>query len=55
LTNLPQTIYGAALLDDAGTTLLGVMVIAEPVPLSAVGQEVNLGTVSLTFVLQPLS
>ena len=55
VTNLPQTIYGYALLNDAGTVLLGVAKLPTAIPLTAAGQEINLGAVSLTLLLQPMS
>jgi len=55
VTNLPQNVYGAALLSNASAALLAVMTLITPVTLDAVGQEINLGTLSFTFVPQPLS
>lgn len=47
VTNLPQTVYGYALIDTAaGTDLLGVAKLPTPIPLTAVGQEINIGTVA---------
>lgn len=51
----PQTIYGFALLDAALDTLLGVELLTTPVTISAVGQEIDLGAVTIDFVLQPMS
>jgi hypothetical protein len=53
VTNLPQTIYGFALRDAAGTTLLAVETLATPITLTEAGQEINLGTVKFDFVPQP--
>ena len=50
-----QTVYGYALIDDAGAMLLGLQLLDVPVPISQVGNFVDLGKVPLTFVLQPLS
>lgn len=55
LTNLPQTIYGYCLLDTTLATLLAVQTIPTPVGLTAVGQQVDLGTVAMTLVQQPIS
>ena len=55
LTNLPQQIFGMALTNLAGTALLGVELFDEPITLTEVGQEINLGKVQMTMVLQPLS
>ena len=54
--NLPQTIYGFALFDSTGPgPLIGSQILEEPVTLTAAGQEINLGTVKFTLVLNPLS
>jgi len=54
-TNLPQTIYGYALYDSTGPgPLLGVQLLPTPIGLTAVGQQINLGTVAFTVVQQPL-
>lgn len=55
LTNLPQTIYGFALLDATLATLIGTQLLSPPVTLQAIGDFIDLGKVDLTFVLQPLS
>lgn len=54
VTNLPQTIYGAILMNNGGTTLLGMQLLDPPLTLSEAGQEVNLGSVKMTMALQPL-
>jgi len=54
-TNLPQAIYGAALTDLAGTTLLGVVKFDEPISLTAIGQQIDLGKVDLVINPQPIS
>jgi hypothetical protein len=51
----PETIYGYALLNDDSTELLGVEVFANPIPIAAVSDFVDLGAVTITFVLQPMS
>ena len=53
--NLPQTIYGFALLSEDLATLLALAVLDTPVALTAVGQQIDIGRATLTFVLQPLS
>lgn len=55
VTNLPQTIYGYALVDSTKATVLASALLPAPVPITASGQEVNLGSVKLTLNLQPLS
>lgn len=42
VTNLPQTVYGFALTDNAGTTLLATERLQTPILLTAVNQVVNL-------------
>jgi len=53
--NLPQTIYGAALIDNAGTGLLGIEMLDEPITLTGAGQQIDLGSLTFRFVLQPMS
>jgi hypothetical protein len=55
LTNLPQTIYGWALIDTAGATLIAVGQFPTPYLLQDVGQEIDLGNVTIQFVQQPMS
>lgn len=44
VTNLPQTIYGYALTDAAGTTLVAVTdPLTTPIPLTATGQGIDAG------------
>jgi hypothetical protein len=54
LTNLPQTIYGYALIDNAGATLLAAALFPDPIPLSAVGEQVSIGEATLTIVPAPI-
>jgi len=49
------TVYGFALIDNAGATLLGVVTLATPIVLSATGYQVEADPQMMTFVLQPLS
>lgn len=56
VTSLPQTIYGFALFDSTGPgPLLAVELLPTPIDLTAVGQQINLGSVTLTLVLTPMS
>lgn len=54
VTNLPQTVYGAALLTAASAALIGVEELPEPIGLTEVGQEINLGTLKFDIVAQPI-
>lgn len=51
----PQAIYGYALVDNAGTDLLGVAALPEAITIASVGDFIDLGSVNLRVVLQPLS
>ena len=53
--NLPQTIYGYALLKNDLSVMHAIKKFATPIPLTNADQEVNIDDVDLTFVLQPLS
>jgi len=55
LTNLPQTIYGFALLNDALDTLLACEVLEEPVTLTAVNQVVELGAIGFRQIANSLT
>lgn len=55
LTNLPQTIFGYGLYNEALDTLLGVTKLDTPITLQGVGEEINLGAIQLRFVLEPIS
>lgn len=52
---LTQTIYGYCLINDAGDALLAAALLPTPITLTDIDQEINLGTVEMTFVAQPLS
>jgi hypothetical protein len=54
-TNLPQSVYGFALCTDALASLLAVEALPTPISLTTVGEEINIGSAALTFVLQPMS
>ena len=49
VTNLPQTIYGAYLTDNADAVLLGAMQLDNPVTLQASGEGLSFGELSLAF------
>lgn len=51
----PETIYGYALTDSTGATLLAVQPLDVPLTISVVGDTVDLGSVDITFVLAPMS
>lgn len=51
----PQTVYGYALLTHAGATLLALQELDAPVTITLAGQEIDLGAVVMTFVLNPLN
>ncbi len=53
--NLPQAIYGFALLDTTLATLFGVQLFDNPISLNAAGQQIELPPVLLTFVQRPIS
>lgn len=53
-TNLPQTIYGYALLTNDLSTLLAVAALPTPINLTETNQEINLPPLTLTFVQQPM-
>lgn len=55
VTNLPQTIYGFALLSNDLSTLIAMEKLTEPVTLTASGQVINLGSANMTIVSQPVS
>lgn len=49
VTNLPQTIYGAYLVDNASAVLLGAYKFPNPVTLTESGQGVSFGELQLEF------
>lgn len=53
--SVPETIYGYALTDNGGTTLLGVHKLDTPVQITNVGDFVDTGPVELRFVVSPMS
>jgi len=55
VTNLPQTIFGFALLDNTLADLYAVETLATPVTLTDAGQEINIGTAKFRVVAAPLS
>jgi hypothetical protein len=52
--NLPQTIYGYALLSNDLSTLLAVQEFATPITLQAADQFIDADSAILTFVQQPV-
>jgi hypothetical protein len=48
VTNLPQTIYGFALIDHANALLLACELLPSPVTLTAVNQRIDVGDARLT-------
>lgn len=55
LVNLPQTIYGYALLDNAGAVLLALAQLPTALTLQVAGQFIEIDPVNITFVPQPMS
>lgn len=53
--NLPQTIYGFALVSDGLVTLLAVAELPEPITLQDAHQFIDLDPIEFRFVLQPIS
>lgn len=51
----PETIYGYALTDNAGATLLAVAALPTPVTISEAGEFLDLGDIRLTIVPSPIS
>lgn len=51
----PEVIYGFALVDNAGATLLGIGLLPTPVTIQAVSDFVDLGAVEIRLVLAPMS
>jgi len=52
---LPETVYGYALVDNVGTGLLATALLPNPISLTEVGQEVNLGAIQLRINSQPIT
>lgn len=51
----PETIWGYALTDNAGAVLLGIELLPTPIVITNVGDFIDLGSVTLRFVSQPIS
>jgi hypothetical protein len=51
----PITVYGIALTDSTGATLLGVAQFATPYIMQAAGYQIDADPAQITFVLQPMS
>lgn len=54
-TDLPQNIFGFAMLDTTLADLLAVEAFDLPITLTEVGQEIVIGTARFTLVAQPMS
>lgn len=55
LANLPQTIFGIVLMDNADAVLLGTALFANPETLTIVNQAIDLGNVELRILATPFS
>lgn len=55
LSNVPQTIYGYALVDHTKTTLLGVQPFPAPIRINTILDFVDAGQPTFTLLAQPLS
>ena len=53
--DLPQTIYGYGLFNEALSTVLAVQALPTPITLTEAGQFIDIDSATLTFVQQPLS
>jgi len=53
--NLPQTIYGYALLTNDLATLLAIKTFDDPITLQDADQFIDVDSATMRFVLQPLS
>jgi len=51
LTNLPQTIYGVALLDNTLAIVYGAALLPTPILLTTVGQVVEIDNIQFVFLL----
>jgi len=54
LTNLPQSIYGFALFDKTHANLWATILLPTPIVLQDVGQQIELGDITLTLVQNPM-
>ena len=52
---VPITVYGFALTDNAGTTLLAAEQLAAPITVAADGYQIDIDPVQMTLVLAPVS
>jgi len=48
VTNLPQTIFGYCMLDNADAVLLGCQTLDQTITLTAINQVVDLGSITIT-------
>lgn len=53
--NLPQTIFGYALVNNAASVLLAVETLPTPLTLQGAGEEISLGPIQMTIVQEPIS
>jgi hypothetical protein len=54
-TNLPQTIQGYVLVDNGVTGWIGLAIFDNPITLTEIGQQIDIGFATFRVVLQPLS
>jgi hypothetical protein len=54
LTNLPQTIYGFALVNNGSTVLFGSQAFSTPIDLNAINQVIQLDSVTFTLAANTL-
>jgi hypothetical protein len=55
LSNLPQTIYGYALIDNTGAVLYGTNLLPTPIVLNAIGQGIDIPNVNFRVSALALS
>jgi len=51
----PETVYGYALVDDAVAVLLGTELLQEPLVIQQAGEFIDIGSVTMTIVAEPIS
>jgi hypothetical protein len=51
----PQTVFGFVLTDATLATMIAIALLPAPVTISHAGQQIDLGALEITFVLQPMS
>lgn len=55
VTNMPQNVFGFALVDHTKATLLAVEMFTTPITLNDVGQQIDLGAATMRIVQEPMS